>query len=423
MKKYIKYIYIALIAGILIFGIYEMDKINIINISKENLQCDVITKGVKGGCAIEVDKEGNLYIAKKEAIKKISKEGKESEIIKNPVYDIEDILYYNEKIYFITGENLLSLNLENLEVEKLLDSIPLGGNGIKRKIFIRNGEMFFTVPSRTNSGIAEAAECDIPSVYSVLSGNNYGTNQTGFYKAYGTDSKKGEIINAKPIGNSAIYRLEGKSAILFASGIRGITGIDTDKEGNIFAIFSGMKNEGLRPVNRDKDYVYKVIEGNFYGWPDYSGGDYIESPRFSGKEKVKPLLDSYLAKNIQGSIFQSNEVDTLKEMAIDKNGTVFSENTMIYFDRDSNAIKSYREGFGETILIKLSNKSYVEDIIYKDDEFLILDSTNGFIFKIKKPSNSEGFNLPYYILTFVFIVSVISIGIVIKKITFKRKDS
>lgn len=422
MKTYIKIILIGIISVIFSFGIYEISKINSINLKEEGVRCDVVAKGCSDGVSIDIDKDENIYIAEKSEIQIITKDGKEKNLIRDESYNIEDIKLFEDKLYFISKDSLFYVDIQNSNIESILSKIPSGGNGIDRKLFIVNDKLCITVPSYTNSGIAEGEVSDIPPIYSVLSGNNYGDNNTGFYKKNGEPSQKGETLNKNLMGNGAIYILKDNKPELFASGIRGITGIDTDSTGKLYALFSGMRNEGLRPVNRDKDYIYKIEKGGFYGFPDYSGGDFIESPRFMGDEKLKPLLEEYIQKDIVAPLFQSEYVNSLKELAIDKDGKVFEDNTLIYWDKEEKALKTYKEGLGEKKIINVGDKSYVKDIIYNDGKFLVLDSGNGFIFSIKKSSEGIKFDLPNYILIFISVLSLSVLAVTVKK-GFKIKKN
>lgn len=416
MKIYKKIILIGIILLGFSFGIYETSKIHSISLEKEDLKCDVVSKGCGDGVSIDVDKNENIYIAKKSRIEIITKDGKERNLIKDESYSIEDIKFFEDKLYFISNDSLFYVDIESYNIESILGKIPSGGNGIDRKLFIVKDDLCIAIPSYTNSGIAEGEVSDIPPIYSVLSGNNYGDNNTGFYKKNGESSQKGETLNKTLMGNGAIYIIKNNKPVLFASGIRGITGIDTDSTGKLYALFSGMRNEGLRPVNRDKDYIYKVEKGGFYGFPDYSGGDFIESPRFMGDEKLKPLLEEYIQKDIVAPLFQSEYVNSLKELAIDKDGRVLEENTLIYWDKEEKSLKSYKEGFGEKKIINVGDKSYVKDIIYNSGKFLVLDSGNGVIFSIKKSSEGIKFNLPNHILIFILVLSLSILGVIAKKV-------
>ena len=69
------------------------------------------------------------------------------------------------------------------------------------------------------------------------------------------------------ICNGTIYEFDilSNKASLYATGIRGVTGIDYNNEGKIIGIFTGMKNEGERPIENDRDYLYIVKRDNGMG--------------------------------------------------------------------------------------------------------------------------------------------------------------
>ena len=86
-----------------------------------------------------------------------------------------------------------------------------------------------------------------------------------------------------------------------------------------------------RPINRDFDYLYKIDKGKWYGWPDFSGGDPISSPRFKGQNVVLPLIKNPPNKIVSAPIYQYSDVGIIKYLAIDKEGRILDKNTKVLF--------------------------------------------------------------------------------------------
>ena len=70
--------------------------------------------------------------------------------------------------------------------------------------------------------------------------------------------------------------------------------------------------------------IYIARKGQWYGFPDFSGGDYISSPRFNvenyGRDSTKFLFwPQCINKN----------VDSLKELAIDRRNSI-NTNSIVF---------------------------------------------------------------------------------------------
>ena len=109
-----------------------------------------------------------------------------------------------------------------------------------------------------------------------------GDGKTGAFSPYSVSNEVGEKVESQKIGNAAIlsYDIKTEEIKLYAHGIRNINGWDTDNEGKIKAIVGGMEDLPPRNIKDDKDYIYNLQEENWYGWPDYSGGDPIKYTRY-----------------------------------------------------------------------------------------------------------------------------------------------
>lgn len=404
MKKFFRDILMIILIVTLAFSVYKISNKYKFDTLKDNIECNVILKNCGEARAITVDNNNYKYIAYKESIKSIDNLGKEKVLYKNEECDIEDIVYWNNKLIYISDDSIQSFSLEDSAVETLYCGIPSGGNGINRKLEVKEDKLFITIGAATNSGIAEGDNIDISPIDLVLNEVNYGDFQTGIFKRVGAKNKDGEKISASKVGNGAIYTLNlNKNEInLFSSGIRGITGFGFNSEGNMYGIFSGMKNEGLRPINRDKDYIYEIKGGRWYGWPDYSGGDPINSPRFKGETLVKPLIKKAPVRYKEPPLYQHDTVDSLREFSIDIDGEILEKDSMVFWDRSKQMISVFNNKGVFYNLLKLKENSNISDIIYKNKEFLILDSNIGCIYSIHEKEGFLGFKLPLSIWIFIF---------------------
>ena len=70
-----------------------------------------------------------------------------------------------------------------------------------------------------------------------------------------------------------------------------------------------MEDSGVRAVKDDVDYIYDIKERAWYGWPDFSGGDPITSPRFSdGTNKLSFVIANHPTEVTLGPRYQHDKV-------------------------------------------------------------------------------------------------------------------
>lgn len=415
MKKFLRYIIISIFIVVIAFSVARISNKYSLTIMRSDIDCEVISKGCEGAKSLAVG-EGYIYVAYDHEIKEIDSEGKERTVYRNKNLNIEDMVYLNNNLIYVSNDSIENFSLSDNKVDILCCGLPLGGNGIDRKLLLKGEELFIAIGAVTNSGIAEDEAYDLSPISIELNGLNY--NGTGAFKKFGEESYNGEKIKKAIIGNAAVYKIDLKKEQidLFATGIRGITGFDVNSKGEIISVFSGMKNEGARPINRDKDYIYKIEENRWYGWPDFSGADPINSPRFKGKEVVDPLIKNPPTNVVDAPLYQHSEVDSLRELAIDKDGSILDQDTFLCWDKKEAAISNLNINGASSKVIELKENSNIEDIKYIKGKFLILDSGIGCIYNVHEKEGILGFEIPAIIWIFIFLLLVAILLIIILKL-------
>ncbi|WP_194189817.1 hypothetical protein [Clostridium chrysemydis] len=395
---------------------------------EEEIDSKLFLKGVKESKAIAKDNEGYLYIAYENEITKITDEGKVLKSIKNRDFSIEDIEIKGDRIYILSKDKLYSLNLDGDEKREIVKDIPFGDD-LDRKLLGKDDDIYLSIGTFTNSGIAKESEFfyekkkDLSPIDLKLRGINYGKKNTGAFKEFGDSSKEGEKINKSKIGNASLIKIDvNKEKIeTFSSGVKDIKGIDYKANGEIYAAVSGMKNEGDRPVLRDSDYIYNLKEDSWYGWPDFSGGDPISSPRFTDNLKIENLLLNPPKESVYGPYYQHNSVDSIECLAIDREGVILEKDSILYFDSKTKELLSLNEKKELTKIIALKEGNEIIDILFLKDKCLLLEKENGVIYEIY---NSDLLSskkvVPKAIIIIVVIITLIALVIVVNKI-LKRK--
>ena len=431
MKHFIKY----LIAGVLIvasaFILYEITGIYKISLLDDNVEWSMDIKGVKN--AVDFDKSGQVtYVAYKNYIKSFERDGSESLLLKNDEFNIERLLYYKNKLYFLSNDKLYLYDIDR-NIEKVIcNDIPFKGECLKRQLIVKDNKILLSIGCATNSGIADNNNYEnlneIPyeksAINIVLNGDNYGEGKTGAYMAYGNSSIKGQKVQAEKFGNSSIVQIDPDNykVSLYSCGIRSISGWDIDSKKNLICIVEGAKNEGNRPISRDSDYIYIIEKGKWYGWPDYSGGDPIDSPRFKNEKAVYRIINNPPNKSVAAPLYVFTKVQNAEYMAIDSTGSILEKDSLIYYDKSKNMICSLNDKGIKKQLLKLQSKSDIKHILLKNHNAYILDSGIGCIYKMKSYNNKMIFNMPKEILILLTIVlGTVIIVLVCKQYKKKMK--
>ncbi|GAB6169452.1 PQQ-dependent sugar dehydrogenase [Clostridium carnis] len=424
MKRFIKFLGISIVTVTIAFGIFKLTNKYNLNIIHKNIDWSISVKGCEGAKSFDFDDNGNLYIAFKDTIRIVNSDGKDKVIIKENNFDILDIIYYNNKLYIATGSRIVEYNCQNNESKELISNIPNLGINKEINLLIENDILYFSVGSNTNSGIAEKKEAayDLPTNSWILTGNNYGEGKTGPFVPYGNSVEKGEKVEVKKIGNAAVlsYDLNLNEVNLYSHGIRNIKGWDTDNEGNIKAIVGGMEDKEPRAVKDDKDYIYEIKKDTWYGWPDYSGGDPITSPRFSDGTKIDFLLENHPDKTPLAPSYQHKEGQSLMGLAIDKEGKIFEKNTIVFGDNKKNLLYSITKDGVVRELVDLGNNSYISKIRFYNNGFYVLDSSLGCLYELQSSNVGHLFNLPKVLWIFAIIFLIILLGCIVFKINNKK---
>ena len=414
MKRFLKFLVFSTLVVSISFGIYEINNKYTIDIINKNIGWSINNKGIKDAKSFDFDENGNLYIAFSDSLKIIKEDNKEETLIKKKDFNIYDMVIYKNEIILATGRDIVKYNYENDEILELIKNLPNLGENKYTKLLIEDDILYITIGSNTNSGILDkdSTDCDVPSFEWILSGENYGDNNTGAFVEYGIQNKSGEKVKEGIISNGTILSYDFTSGKIstFATGIRNIEGLDFNNEGKIIAIVGGMEDKGSRAVKDDKDYIYEIKENAWYGWPDYSGGDSITSPKFSdGTNKLEPVISNPPTKTPYGPIYQHYNLSSLKGLAVDREGNILGQDVIVFADNKENYLYSLGKNNVANKIVDLGDNSKVEVIRCYKDGIYVLDSKVGVLYKLESTGNKTLFKLPIIIWGFiiVFIIALI----------------
>lgn len=137
-----------------------------------------------------------------------------------------------------------------------------------------------------------------PCVDYVLTGQNFQTPDfrtpqdqadtvlTGAFVPFGTPTRPGQMIPGTRKCGGAILTFDPDDAEAtlraHAHGFRNVIGFAWNAAGEMFAGVNSYDVRGSRPFNDDAEATYRVREGAWYGWPDFSAlFEPITDPKFA----------------------------------------------------------------------------------------------------------------------------------------------
>jgi glucose/arabinose dehydrogenase len=137
----------------------------------------------------------------------------------------------------------------------------------------------------------------------ILTGRNYETpdfrtpdpsdvTRTGAFVPFGTATTPGQRIAGTRKCGGAILVFDPNNAEAtvrpFVHGLRNVIGFTWNSRGEMFATVNGFDVRGSRPVNDRVEATYRVREGTWYGWPDYSGAlEPLNDPKFDLPDRLQ----------------------------------------------------------------------------------------------------------------------------------------
>jgi hypothetical protein len=286
----------------------------------DNYKIVKVAEGFTFPTGITFDDEGNAYVTESgysygevflsPKLIKVDKDGNKTVVVEGENNGPWTNVTYNNGNFYVSeggqlkGGKILRITPDGT-ISSLLDSLPGFGDHHTNAVTVYNGYIYFAQGTATNSSVVgpdnfkfgwlkrNPAFHDIPCKDVELAGENYESENplnpgekalTGSFVPFNRQVKKGEVIKGMLPCSGAIMRipLEGGPLELVAWGFRNPFGITFDDAGTLYATDNGYDDRGSRPVWGTGDLLWRVKEGVWHGWPDYSGNEPFE--------KVKPVL-------------------------------------------------------------------------------------------------------------------------------------
>lgn len=303
----------------------------------EGYQIEVVARGLSFPTGITFDEQGSLYVVEAgysygeewttPRLLHIGSEGEIHEVAQGTNNGPWNGVDYNNGVFYIAeggereGGKILKVSPGG-EVTVLIDNLPsTGDHHTNGPVVGPDGAVYFGQGTATNSAVVGEDNAqfgwlfrypdfhDIPCKDVILNGVNFtssnpltvGSNDqvsTGAYSPFGKSTEKGEVIPGQIPCTGAVFRFNGTSnePELVAWGLRNPYGMAFSPDGSLFITENGFDVRGSRPVWGTGDYLWKIQEGSWYGWPDYAGGLPIHFFKPPGEKKPEFLLQEHPAE-------------------------------------------------------------------------------------------------------------------------------
>lgn len=424
-----KIIFIALTIGLLSFSYFVVklynDFSNIFT-EPEEVKYDILTAGAKEAKDFTTNKR-NIYIAYRDRIQVIEKNGKSYILYKVDNGDIRSLQYYDNKLYIIDGPNLISFDLANHKKEVLMEDIPNFGDYGECKLMLKEDKIYIAIGAATNSGVVgldNKWRSKYPFNYDISPKDITITDKVnknfGAFVPFNSKNTPGQKISGHFPGNASVvvYNPKSKESFLYCWGIRNVKAMDYDSIGNIYAVVGGMEPRGYRGVQGDVDYIYELRSDTWYGWPDYSGGDPINSPRFKSTsgDKLSFILQKHPSSNPPAPYYQHKYVNSLTAMTVDRKGDFGRKDLMFFYDNSNKILLSIDNKGIVQEKLKLGKNSEIIDLEMYNGSMLLLEKNQGLLIKLT-PAN-ETIKVSYKVILIYVIVFIL---LLIAIITWKWK--
>ncbi len=223
--------------------------------------------------------------------------------------------WYGGSLYLMNTDTLSRIGPDG-HLEEIVTDLPgRGDHQSNYPVVGPDGKIYFGQGSATNTAVVGADNFayewlryfpdvhDRPGQDVVLAGRNYEspnvlgriteTVRTGAYVPFGTETTPGQVIKGDVKCNGAVLRCnpDGSGLELVAWGLRNPHGIAFASDGRLFATDQGIDERSARYIVGDHEDFYEIVEGAWYGWPDFASGIRLDDPYWGdGGRGREPVL-------------------------------------------------------------------------------------------------------------------------------------
>lgn len=292
----------------------------------------VCASGLTYPTSVEVEEDGTLLVAEAgyvygdhaapTRILAIDGEGNVSvRAERGLVGPVTDLLLHDGALY-VSHRGKISVVEADGAVRDLITDLPSHGDHHNNQLAAGpDGWLYFDQGTVTNAGVVGVDNYafgwlgmrpdvhDVPPIQVAVKGRTYTTldpfvltvegegplARTAAFRPFGGGA--GDIQPSRK-ANGTVLRFRPENAEdtleVYAWGLRNPFGLAFAGD-ELYVSENGFDDRGSRPIANAPDFVWRVVPGGFYGWPDYAGGVAVTEARFKpeGKKAPERLLEDH----------------------------------------------------------------------------------------------------------------------------------
>lgn len=221
---------------------------------------------------------------------------------------------YQDGVIYVSHRGFVTKLYKDGTRQNIIMGLPSNGDNYNSPVaFSPDSKIYFGQGTVTNSGVVgndnkwitvSPLLCDYTGDYVMLNGQNFETDNvmtealtddlaiTGAFSPYGIPNLPYELRKKYVKASGSIIRsnLDGSELVQYAWGFRNPAFLRFDNRGQLYAVNNGYNAIGSRPIGNATDDFYYIRPDLWYGWPDYCGGEAVNSPRFTPVGGKQPTL-------------------------------------------------------------------------------------------------------------------------------------
>lgn len=291
---------------------------------------DIVVKNLTYPTSAAFDDHGNLHVAEagysygdgaaKPRLLRISPNGEVhvSEASEYLVAPVNDLLWHDGLLY-VSHRGKISV-IEGAKVRDLVTDLPSDGDHQNNQMSVGpDGKVYFGQGTASNSGVIGADNFkmgwlaqhpkfhDVPpkdiqlrdqrfTTRDPLSNKEKDSAVTYAFHPFGKIAHQPLSVPGETKATGTILRMnkDGSDLEVYAWGFRNPFGV-LWAGGKLYASENGFDVRGSRPIANDKEDLYEVRQGAWYGWPDFASGIPVTDPQFKPETGPQPqfLMDQH----------------------------------------------------------------------------------------------------------------------------------